>query len=319
MAEIMGAGIDVAKNTLQAYFGDGEQREVSNDASGWDALIAAFGEARVEVVGLEATGGYERGVAYALQAAGLAVMVLNATQARRFAQAMGYAAKTDRIDAKGLARFAEVLARTPEGERYLKAPPDAQREAMAQLVMRRRQLSDMLSAERNRLGHAQGRASKSVKHIIGALERELKRIDADMNDHVDRHFKSQAKLLDSVTGVGKVLIATLLGTLRELGTLPSKPITKLAGIAPLNDDSGPRRGKRRISGGRSELRSVLYMATLSAIRYNPVIRGFHERLIAKGKLPKVAIVACMRKLLIILNAMARDNAPWDPTKHQKIA
>ncbi len=319
MAKLIGAGIDIAKDTLQAYWSEGEQVQVSNDARGWDALIAAFRAAKVDVVGMEATGGYERQLVYALQAAGLAVMVLNALQARRFAQSMGYMAKTDQVDAKVLAQFTLVLMHHPDGARYLKALPDERREVMAQLVRRRRQLSDMLTAERNRLSLSQGRAKKSVKLIIGVLEKELKHIDADMDDHVNTHFKDLAKLLDSVTGVGKVLIATVLGMLREIGTLPGKRMGRLVGVAPINDDSGPRRGKRRVGGGRAELRNVLYMATLSAIQHNPVIRAFHERLIAKGKLPKVAIVACMRKLLTILNAMVRDNAPWDSSKHQKIA
>lgn len=319
MAMLVGAGVDVAKDTLEAAWGDGGHMRVANDAPGWDALIAAFKQAQVEVVALEATGGYERAFAYALQAAGLAVALLNALQARRFAQSLGYLAKTDRTDARMLAEFAVVLGRHPERARYVRVLPDEQRQVMAQLVIRRRQLSDMLTAERNRLAVSQARAKKSICNVIRTLERELKGIDADMDTHVRTHFQALAQLLDSVTGVGKVLIATVLGMLRELGHLSGGQIGALVGVAPLNADSGKHRGKRRIWGGRAELRNVLYMATLSAIRYNPVIRAFHARLIAKGKAPKVVIVACMRKLLVILNAMVRDNAPWDPSKHEKIA
>jgi len=319
MAKLIGAGVDVAKDTLEAAWGDGQHLQVMNDASGWDALIAAFREAQVDVVAVEATGGYESKLAYALQAAGLSVAVLNALQARRFAQSLGYLAKTDRVDARMLAEFAAFLGQHPQRARYVKVLPDERRQCMAHLVMRRRQLSDMLTAERNRLGLSQARAKKSIQNVIRTLEREINRIDEDMDDHVRTHFKDLAKLLDSVTGVGKVLIATTLGMLRELGTVSRTEISALAGVAPFNGDSAKHRGKRRIYGGRTELRNVLYMATLSAIRHNPVIRAFHDRLIGKGKLPKVAIVACMRKLLVILNAMVRDNAPWDPSKHQKTA
>lgn len=319
MAKLIGAGVDVAKDTLEAAWGDAQHLSVGNDASGWDALIAAFVQARVDLVVLEASGGYERKLAYALQAAGLAVALINARQARRFAQALGYLAKTDRVDAKMLAEFAVVLAQHPERARYVKVLPDERRQFMAQLVVRRRQLSDMLVAERNRLGLSEGRAKKSIGNVMRTLQRELGRIDADIDDHVRKHFKELAKLLDSATGVGPVLTATVIALLRELGKLNGRKISALGGVAPFADDSGPQRGKRRIKGGRAELRNVLYMAVLSAKQHNPVIREFYERLIAKGKLPKVALTACMRKLLVILNAMVRDNAPWDISKHQKIA
>jgi transposase len=319
MAKFIGAGVDVAKDTLEAAWGDGQRLSVTNDASGWDALIAAFRAAKVDLVVLEASGGYERKLAYALQAAGLSVALINALQARRFAQSLGYLAKTDRVDAKMLAEFAVVLTQHPERARYVKVLPDERRQVMAQLVVRRRQLSDMLIAERNRLELSVGRAKKSIGNVIRTLERELERIDADMDDHVRKHFKELAKLLDSVNGVGRVLIATAAALLRELGTLNGREISALVGVAPFAADSGKHRGKRSIKGGRAELRNVLYMAILSAKQHNPVIREFYDRLTAKGKPAKVVIVACMRKLLVILNAMVRDNAPWDLSKHQKIA
>jgi len=317
-AKRVGAGVDVSKDELEAAWGE-QRLRVANDAGGWDALIAAFRAAGVEVVALEATGGYEAKLAYALQAAGFAVARLNPRQARHFAQALGYLAKTDRVDARMLAEFAQLIAQHPERERYVKALPDPQRQYMAVLITRRRQLVDMLTAEHNRLALSHERARKSIHSVMRVLERELTRIDHDIDDHVRTHFQDLAKLLDSVKGVGAVLIATLLGLLKELGQIPAGEISALVGVAALSRDSGKRRGKRSVWGGRAQLRAVLYMATLSAIQHNPVIRTFHQRLIAKGKLPKVAIVACMHKLLIILNAMVRDNQPWDDSKHLKTA
>jgi transposase len=317
MAQLMGAGIDVAKDTLQAAWGQGQALGVANDASGWEALIEAFRQAKVEVVVLEASGGYERKLAYALQAAGLSVALVNALQARRFAQSMGYLAKTDRVDARMLAELAGLIAQHPQRARYVKLLPDEHRQEMATLVLRRRQLLDMQTAERNRLHLSEGRAKKSIGNVLRALARELERIDADMDDHVRKHFKALAQLMDSLPGVGPVLIATTIGLLREMGKLSARPLSALVGVAPLADDSGKRRGKRSTRGGRTQVRNVLCMATQSAIQHNPVIRTFHARLIEAGKPPKVAIVACMHKLLRILNAMVRDNTTWDPSKHQK--
>ena len=272
MAKIIGAGIDVAKDTLEAAWGEGQHMQVTNDASGWDALIAAFREAKVELVALEATGGYERKLAYALQAAGIPVALLNALQARRFAQSLGYLAKTDQVDARMLAEFAVVLAQHRERARYVKILPDERRVFMAQLVMRRRQLSDILTAERNRLGLSQARSKKSIQNVIRTLERELKHIDTDMDEHIRTHFKDLAKLLDTVTGVGRVLIATVVGTLRELGQADGQQISALVGVAPLAADSGKSRGKRRIWGGRAQLRSVLGM-TVPVAHVEDVLQG----------------------------------------------
>jgi transposase len=308
------AGIDVSKAYLDAAWADRVER-VSNDAAGSDVLVAKFKADRVDIVLLEASGGYENAAACALQAAGLAVVVINPRQARDFAKAMGQLAKTDQVDAQGLKQFAGVLARHPERDRYVRALPDAQRAQLAALVMRRRQLSDMRTAESNRLEQAHPAARKSVQAILKALDKQLGSVDHDIDQHVRRHFKEAAAWLDTVKGIGDVTTATLIGLLGELGQLPRRPICKLVGVAPLANDSGPRRGKRSIWGGRAEVRAALYMATLSAIQHNPVIRVFHQRLIAKGKPKKVAIVACMRKLLTILNAMVRDRAPWDESKH----
>ena len=312
------AGIDVSKEHLDAAWADRSER-VGNDAGGWDALAAKLQADDVDVVALEASGGYERGVACALQLAGLSVVVLNARQARDFAKAMGQLAKTDAVDAEVLKQFAAVIARHPQRQRYIRALPEVKRSYLAALVMRRRQLLDMHKAESHRLELAHEAAKPSLRAVLRALDKQLGTVDHDIDQYLRQHFKQMAKLLDSVKGVGDVTIATLLALLGELGQLPRRPIAKLVGVAPLARDSGKRHGPRAVWGGRTEVRSVLYMATLSAMRHNRVIREFHDRLIAKGKPPKVAIVACMRKLLTILNAMVRDGTAWDDSKHAQRA
>jgi transposase len=182
-------------------------------------------------------------------------------------------------------------------------------------MTRHRQLVEMRVAEVNRLEQAPARAVRSIKSVLRTLDRQLADIDRDADDHLDRHFSEQRALLDSVKGVGPMTIMTLTSTLPELGLLPRRQISKLVGLAPLADDSGHRKGKRRIWGGRSDVRAVMYMATMSAIRFNPAIKAFHSRLIAAGKPGKVALVACMRKLLTILNAMLRDQTVWDAVRH----
>lgn len=312
------AGIDVSKAHLDAAWADRSAR-VSNDAAGWDALVAQLKADAVDLVLLEASGGYENGAACALQAAGFAVVVMNPRQARDFAKAMGELAKTDAVDARMLAQFAAVIARHPERSRYVRALPDAQRAHLTALVLRHRQLTEMHTAESNRLAQAHPAAAKSVRSILRAIEKQLATVDRNIDRHVRRHFKDLAAWLDTIKGVGAVTIATVAGLLAELGQLSRRAIAKLVGVAPLANDSGRRRGRRTTWGGRAEVRAVLYMATQSAIRHNPVIRAFHQRLIAKGKPNKVAIVACMRKLLTIMNAMVRDHQAWDPSKHPKTA
>jgi transposase len=265
---------------------------------------------------LEATGGYERGVVCALQARGFTLARVNPRQARDFAKSMGVLAKTDQLDARVLRDFADVLARHPDRAKYITAVVDERRAELAALMTRRRQLVDMRVAESNRLDHTHAKRSvRSIKSVLRLLDAQLKQIDHDIDNHLDTHFKEQSRLLDSVKGVGPVTTLTMTALLPELGRLDRRAIAKLVGIAPLANDSGKRNGKRRTWGGRAEVRAVLYMAALSAIKHNPVIRAFHQRLIAAGKLPKVAIVACMRKLLTILNAMMRDQARWDAARH----
>jgi transposase len=311
------AGIDVSKQHLDACWGTEAQR-LGNDASGWNELIAKLKASEVDLVVLEATGGYERGLVLALQDAGIAVARVNPRQARDFAKSLGVLAKTDGLDARTLRDFADVLARHKDRHKYITPVIDEQRKLLGALMTRRRQLVDMRVAETSRLEHADARAAKSIRSVLKLLERQLAEIDRDIDDHMERHFKAQRKLLDSVKGVGAVTTLTLLSALPELGTLGRKPIAKLVGIAPLADDSGKRRGQRRIWGGRAEVRAALYMATLSAMRYNPVIAAYYQRLLAAGKPKKVAMVACMRKLLTILNAMLRDGAEWDAVKHLQV-
>jgi transposase len=311
------AGIDVSKQHLDACW-DSQDQRVVNDANGWDALIAKFKEAKVDLVVVEATGGYERGLVSALQGAGIVVARVNPRQARDFAKSMGVLAKTDRVDARILRDFADVLAHHKDRSTYITPMVDAQRQELAALMTRRRQLVDMHVAESNRLEHAGKRAVRSIKSVLKTLDKELAAIDQDVDEHLDLHFKEQRTLLDSVKGVGPVTILTLTAALPELGRLGRRQIAKLVGVAPLADDSGPRKGKRRIWGGRADVRTVVYMATMAAIRSNPVIKVFHSRLIASGKPKKVAIVASMRKLLTILNAMLRDQSAWDATKHLQV-
>lgn len=272
-------------------------------------------DADVDLVVIEATGGYERGLLCALQTAGLNVARVNPRQARDFAKSMGVLAKTDQVDARTLRDFADVLARHAQRERYITPMVQAHRQELAELMTRRRQLVDMRVAEGNRLEHAGKLAARSIASVLKTLDKQLQQVDSDIDQHMDRHFKQQRQLLDTVKGIGPVTILTMTAALPELGHLDRRQISKLVGVAPLADDSGNRKGKRRVWGGRADVRAVVYMAALVAIKHNPVIRVFHSRLIAAGKPKKVAIVACMRKLLTIVNAMLRDGATWNAAKH----
>jgi transposase len=314
MSEPVVAGIDVAKDALEVACGE-QSASFGNDVPGHDALIEQLRAQGVELVLMEATGGYEAACACALQAAGFAVIVVNPRQAREFAKSMGYLAKTDRIDARLLARFAAVLAKQPERDKYIKAVSSDERQELQALVVRRRQLMDMLTAERNRLALSHRAARPSIKAIIRAIQAQLHPIDKQMAHHVAEYHADLAALLETVKGVGPVTMASLIGILPELGKLTNREASALVGVAPFNNDSGPRRGKRSIRGGRTDLRCTLYMATLVATRHNEVIKRFYQRLLAAGKPKKVALVACMRKLITILNAMVRTGQPWNPALH----
>jgi transposase len=304
-------GIDVAKAELVVAVHPSEARwTVANDERGVRTLVDRLRETTPTLIVLEATGGYELLAVAMLAAAELPVVVVNPRQVRDFARATGQLAKTDRLDADILARFAEKVRPT------LRPIPNAEAHELDAMLTRRRQLIEMLGAERNRLGQVFGKSmravKKSLKTHIAFLERELRIADSDLNDAVRRSpvWREQDDLMQSVPGVGRVLSHTLLVDLPELGRLSRREIAKLAGVAPLSRDSGTFRGRRFVQGGRGPLRGVLYMGALVAARYNPVIRAFYLRLVAAGKPKKLALVACMRKLLTILNVMVRTRTRW---------
>ena len=302
-------GIDVSKATLDlAVRPTGETWQVPNDDPAWPELVARVRALAPTRIVLEATGGYEHAVVAALAAAGLPVVVANPRQVRDFGRACGQLAKTDRIDAALLALFAERVQ--PE----LRPLPDAAAQALDALLTRRRQLLEMLTAERNRLGFARGPIRRDIDQHIRWLEKRLTDVDRDLAAAIEASpvWRATEDLLRTVPGVGPVLSRTLLGALPELGRLTNKQIAALVGVAPHARDSGTLRGKRMIWGGRASVRAVLYMGALVAAQFNPVIRAFYQRLRAAGKPAKVALTACMRKLLIILNAMVRTGTPWSP-------
>jgi transposase len=309
-------GIDVSKESLDVALGvGGETLHLPNDALGHALLCKRLRGLQPGLVVLEATGGYEFGCAAALQAHGLPVAVVNPRQARDFAKSMGYLAKTDRIDAQGLTAFAQALAARADLSRFIKPLPDAQQQALQALVSRRRQLVKMITAEFNHLGTSVPTVRKSIKATAKALATQQRHVDEEIARLVKLHYKGLAELLTRVDGVGAVTAATLIAECPELGKLTRREISSLAGVAPMNRDSGKSKGVRHIAGGRGSLRAALYMATLSGTRYNVVIKAFYQRLLAAGKPKKVALVACMRKLLTILNAMVRANADFDPARH----
>jgi len=309
-------GIDVAKATLEvAISGRAKTLAFTNDEAGCAALLAELSGHAVALVLFEATGGFELPCATALQLAGVAVAVVNPRQARDFARAMGHLAKTDRIDAAVLADMARTLLTRGDLSKLVKPLPDAQQLELQGLVTRRRQLMAMKLAEDHRMKMPGVRQRRSLNTIIKALDREIARVDNDLQAFVSANHAELAALLDSVKGVGKATISTLLAEVPELGKLSGREVSALVGVAPINRDSGTMRGKRSIFGGRPDVRRVLFMAALVASRHNPVIKAFYRRLLAAGKPKKVALVACMRKLLTILNAMVRSGKHWDPELH----
>lgn len=306
-------GIDVSSQVLEVAIASQPQNwQVANDSAGIELLVQRLTEVGATLVVLEATGGYEFEAACAVQAAGLAVAVVNPRMARDFARAMGALAKTDAIDARMLAEFARVLHQHPQRERFVKPLADGQLQRLQALVLRRRQIVQMLTSERTRLRLAHAAARPSLERHIEFLKRELADSDAEVADHVQQHHEQLAAALRSVPGVGAACVAVLLAELPELGQLDRKRIAALVGVAPLNRDSGQMRGHRSIWGGRPDVRRTLYMATLTAVRHNPPLKDFYQRLVAAGKPKKVALVAAMRKLLTILNAIVRARSSWNP-------
>lgn len=316
MSEATFIGIDVSRDTLEV--GSTSQAtswQRPNDTAGIEALCAELAALAPALVVLEATGGYEFEAACALQAAGLSVAVVNPRQARDFARAMGALAKTDSLDARMLAAFARVLHQHPERERFVKPLADAELQCLQALVLRRRQIVGMLSSERQRLRMSHASARPSIEETITFLKKQLEGMEGQCANHVQAHHGALAQALSSVKGIGAATVATLLAELPELGTLCRRRVAALVGVAPINRDSGQMRGQRSIWGGRSDVRRTLYMATLVAVHHNPVFKLFYERLLAAGKLKKVALVAAMRKMLTVLNAIAKSGKHWDDSLH----
>jgi transposase len=301
-------GIDVSEEKLDVHvLPAGLTISCRNDPEGIDRLIKELKKSAPSIIVMEATGGLERLPAAELGSCGLPVAVVNPRQVRDFARGIGKLAKTDSIDAYVLARFAETTKPAPK-------PLESEQEALLKdLVRRRRQLVDLRTGEKNRLRRARSRPiQQSILTLIQTLEDQIRKIDSDLDDNVKKSpmWREREELLESFTGVGNVTARTFLALLPELGQVNRGQIGSLGGLAPRNKDSGKMRGKRKISGGRAEVRKVLYMAALTAISHNSAIRAYHERLIAAGKPFKVAITACMRKILVILNAMVRKNQPF---------
>jgi transposase len=309
-------GVDVAKAELVTGLRPtGETWTFSNDETGIQELLQRLRPHDPVLVVIEATGGYERGVVAALAAAGIPLVVANPRQVRDFARSTGQLAKTDRIDAQVLALFAERVRPEPRP-----LPDDATRTLTA-LLARRRQILEMLTAERNRLEHAVPAVRRDLVQHIRWLERRLRDVDHDLDRTVQSSpiWRAKENLLRSLPGVGPVTSRTLIGSLPELGSLNRKQIAALVGVAPLARDSGTLKGKRLVWGGRAPVRAALYMAALVASRRNPALRAFYARLVAAGKPKKLALTACMRKLLTILNAMLKNNSVWQEMDYPKTA
>ncbi len=306
-------GIDVSKATLDlAVRGQAKARQFANTDAGVGALIDSLATRKdcVAVVLMEATGGLERLAATALCLAGYAVMVVNPRQAHDFAKALGFLSKTDKSDAQALAQFAHTLYSSDRRDKLLLKLPTVQQDMFAAMVTRRSQLVVMRVAEGNRLASSHPTQKKSIQAVLKVLERQLKELDVDIAGSLGKHFKEKLELLKGMKGVGISTQAALMASLPELGRLSTREIGKLVGVAPLNRDSGTMKGKRVTWGGRADVRSALYMACLSAVRHDPLIKAFYQRLRAAGKPAKVALVACMHKLLTIMNAIIKSGKPW---------
>lgn len=300
--DVSKAHLDIAERPSDAYW------RVNKDEPGITGLVAKLQAVVPTLIVVEATGGYEMAMVAALVAGGLPVAVIHPRQARDFARSLGKRAKTDPIDARVLARFAEAIR--PE----VRVLPDAAAQPLQATLVRRRQVLEIRVAEKNRLGLSHPTVQPRLREHIQWLEAELADLDGQLRHQLRESpvWREKDDLLQSVKGVGPVLATTLLAELPELGQLNRKQIAALVGVAPFNRDSGKMHGKPMIWGGRASVRTSLYRATLSASRTNPVIHAQYQRLLAAGKLKKVALVACMRKLLTILNAMMRSGTPWNP-------
>ncbi len=307
MATSSYVGIDVSKDRLDvAVLGEERVWQVANAPEGINQFVKWMVELDPELIVVEATGGYQRAVVEALFVAGLAVAVVNPARVRQFARACGLLAKTDKLDAQVLAVFGQKVQ-----PRHYTGKSEAEKQLSA-LLVRRRQLDEILKAEQNRLRTISLSLKSSVQRMIACLKEEKKILDVQIQQFVAEQeaWQEQTEILKSAPGVGQVTTATLLAELPELGKMDRKKIAALVGVAPMNYDSGRKRGYRKTKGGRGDVRSVLYMSTLVATRYNPLIRAQYQQLLKRGKLKKVALMACMRKFLTILNAMLRDQQPF---------
>lgn len=306
MSEVF-IGIDISKHFCDlAVIPDGTKRRFSNDEEGHNAILSFVASLNPARIVLEASGGYEMGVMRTLAEGKLPIVAVNPRQVRDFAKATGRLAKTDRIDAAILAQFAKAI------EPDIRPFPEKEAEVLRALVTRRKQLNQMLTMEKNRLEKTPRAGSEDIRNHIHYLTEALKKIDKDISRTIRKSplWKEKETILMSTPGIGPVISCTLIAALPELGTLNRKAIASLVGLAPFNNDSGKYQGKRTIWGGRSHVRATLYMGTLSAIKFNPAIKVFYERLIDAGKAKKLAITACMRKLLTILNIMMKSKMLW---------
>lgn len=313
VAETVFVGIDVSKDWLEVALGERAQTmRFANDDKGISALVASLQAlpSGVALVLLEATGGLERLAAASLCIKGFAVVVVNPRQAHDFGKAMGLLAKTDAIDARMLAQFARTLHCSERREKMLYKLPTEQQDELQGMITRRAQLVGMRVAEDNRLHTAHPKQRKGIRLVIKVLDRQIGQLDDDIGGHLKEHFDAKLKLLRGLKGVGPNTQAVLMAALPELGSLNRREIAKLVGIAPLARDSGRHKGRRTTWGGRAVVRHAIYMATLSAVRWDPVLKAFYERLCAAGKPRKVALVACMRKLLTIINAVIKSGVAW---------
>jgi transposase len=309
-------GIDMAKARFEwGVHGARSTCSACNDAPGFEPLLADLRQRRIGLIVIEATGGLEHALATVLLQAGLPVAVVNPRAAREFARSMGHLAKTDAIDALALAHYAHTLAHKADQAGVRLAPLAEHVQALQAMVLRRRQLMDMRSAESNRRGGAMRVLAHSIDAVIKTPDEQIQALDGDIGAHLQAHVKQLDERFEQIKGVGPNTCAAIVAFMPELGQITDARAAKLAGLAPLNNDSGKSRGKRMIWGGRAVVRCALYMASLSAVRFNPVIRAFYLRLLAAGKPKKVALTACAHKLLRILNAMARTGKAWDPKLH----
>ena len=300
-------GIDVSKDCLDvAILGKNQTKQFTNTKNGIAELLKEMVDLQPELIVVEATGGYQRAAVEALVHAGLSVAVVNPSRVRQFARARGLLAKTDKLDAFVLAEFGKTMQ-----PRQYAGKTDAEKQLSA-LLVRRKQLEEMLKAEQNRLRTTLPSLKSSVEQVMAVLKEQKKQLDEQIQEFLKQQqgWQAQSEILSSAPGVGPVTTATLLAELPELGKMDRKKIAALVGVAPMNYDSGKKRGYRKTKGGRADVRSLLYMSTLVATRYNPLIQSQYQQMLKRGKLKKVALTACMRKFLVILNAMMRDQQPF---------